>query len=152
MRVASTAALLLFPLLQAQAQDVAGRPTVIERPVSMTALYSGKPALIIDYVAAMRRFEAAAGREEHPENAFQKLDQAGVQEPWTWTAADGDTVRRLKEGVFKVSRGDYLGNWFTDLECTILEWPTFLCADGQTWKMSAPDAGTVIFGEVEYRR
>jgi hypothetical protein len=83
---------------------------------------------------------------------FTEPGQGRASEPWTWTAANGDSVRRLKEGVFMVSRGDYFGNWFTDLECTILEWPRFLCADDQTWQMAAPSPDMVIFGEVEYRK
>lgn len=118
----------------------------------MVHLYSARQPVLVDYVAGMRRYVAAVGREEHPVNPFQQAGQPGASEPWTWTAASGDTVRRIREGVFIVQRGSYLANWFTDLECTILEWPTFLCADGQAWKMSAPDPDTVIFGDVEYTR
>lgn len=118
----------------------------------MALLYSARPAVLIDYVAAMRRYEAAAGRDEHPENPFQEPGELRAREPWTWTAANGDVVRRLREGVFVVWSGNYLGNWFTDVECTILEWPAFLCTNGQTWKMSAPDPDTMIFDDVEYKR
>ena len=73
-------------------------------------------------------------------------------EPWTWIAASGDSVRRVNAGMFKLSTGSYLGNWFSDIECLVVEWPTFLCSDGRKRKMPAPDAETVIFEGVEYKR
>lgn len=152
MRMASTFFALLCWTLSAEAQVLSAKATAFEPTVSMTRLYSARQSVVVDYVAAMRRYEATAARKEHAENQFKTADQPRANEPWTWTAANGDTVRRLEAGVFVVQRGNYLGNWFTDLECTILEWPAFLCADGQTRRMSAPDPNTVIFGDVEYTR
>ncbi|RUM99263.1 hypothetical protein EET67_03610 [Pseudaminobacter arsenicus] len=152
MRMAWTIFALLCWTLPAQAQHLPAESTAFERTVSMARLYLARQSVLVDYVAAMRRYEAAVARKKHPENLFQEAGQAGESEPWTWTAANGDTVRRREEGVFIVQSGNYLGNWFTNTECIILEWPAFLCADGQTWKMSAPDPDTVIFGDVEYTR
>lgn len=150
MRLASIASLLLLPTLVAAAQHMPAG--MVGRGIVMAALYSANPSAIVDYVAAMRRYEAEAARREQPENPFRVQGALRPREPWTWTAANGDVVRRLQEGVFVVWRGDYSANWFTDLHCTILEWPTFQCSDGQIMTMSAPDPDTVIFGDVEYRR
>lgn len=152
MRMASTVVALLCWTLPAVAQNPPARLTPLERAASMALLYTARPSVVIDYVAAMRRYEAAAARNEHPATPLLRADQSHANEPWTWTAANGDTIRRLREGVFIVQRGDYFGNWFTNFECTILEWPAFLCADDQAWTMSAPDPDMVIFGDVEYRR
>jgi hypothetical protein len=121
---------------------------------NMAALYAARPAVLVEYVAAMRRYQAAAARSEASALAtrLEMEAQAPTSEPWTWVAASGDSVRRVKAGMFKLSTGSYLGNWFSDIECIVVEWPTFLCSDGRKRKMSAPDAETVIFDGVEYKR
>jgi len=121
---------------------------------NMAALYAARPAVLVEYVAAMRRYQAAAARADVSELAM-RLEMSAEpprNEPWTWIAASGDSVRRINAGMFKLSTGSYLGNWFSDIECLVVEWPTFLCSDGRKRKMSAPDAETVIFEGVEYKR
>jgi hypothetical protein len=121
---------------------------------NMTALYAAKPAVLVEYVGAMRRYRAAAVRADATGLAIrmEMSDEPPPNDPWTWIAASGDSVRRVKAGMFKLSTGSYLGNWFSDIECLLMEWPTFLCSDGRKRKMSAPDAETVIFEVVEYKR
>jgi hypothetical protein len=121
---------------------------------NMDALYAARPAVLVEYVAAMRKYRAAAARDDVSGLAMRLEMNAEPprNEPWTWIAASGDSVRRVKAGMFKLSTGSYLGNWFSDIECLVVKWPTFLCSDGRKRKMSAPDAETVIFEGVEYRR
>ena len=61
-------------------------------------------------------------------------------------------MSRLKDGTFRIFLGNYFGNWFTELDCAILEWPMIDCSDGKKRKMSAPDMTTMILDGVEYRR
>lgn len=150
MRMASIASVLLCSTFAATAQHMPAM--MFESTVAMAVLYADRPSAIVDYVVAMRRNETEAARGERPQNLFRLQSEPRAREPWTWIAANGDMVRRLQEGVFVVRHGDYSANWFTDLECTILEWPRFQCLDGQTVTMSAPDPDTVIFGDIEYRR
>jgi hypothetical protein len=121
---------------------------------NMAALYAARPAVLVEYVAAMRRYQAAAARADVSSLAtrLQMNTEPPINEPWIWIAASGDSVRRVKAGMFKLSTGSYLGNWFSDIECLVVEWPTFLCSDGRERRMSAPDAETVIFEGVEYKR
>lgn len=150
MRMASTACILLGSICVALALPMPAG--MLERTPAMAALYAAQPSALVDYVAAMRRNAAQSVGGSQPENPFHPQGQPGAREPWTWTAANGDMVVRLREGVFVIRHGDYVANWFTDLECSILEWPAFQCADGQTLTMSAPNPDTVIFGGIEYRR
>ncbi len=117
-------------------------------------LHPYQRAVLVAYVAAMRRYEAAAGntKTERIARAFLPRDQPFVGEPWTWIASNGDLVRREEIGTFGVFRGNYPTNWFTKFDCLILEWPMFLCSDGKMRKMSAPDSSTMILDGVEYKR
>jgi hypothetical protein len=120
----------------------------------MAALYAGRPAVLVEYVAAMRRYQAAAAGADESGLAI-RLEMSAEppqNEPWTWIAASGDSVRRVKAGMFKLSTGNYLGNWYSDIECLVVEWPTFLCSDDRKRKMSAPNSETVIFEGVEFKR
>jgi hypothetical protein len=122
--------------------------------LNMAALYAARPAVLVEYVAAMRRYQAAAARDDVSELAM-RLEMSGESprnEPWTWIDASGDSVRRIRAGMFKLSTGSYLGNWFSDIECLVVEWPTFLCSDGRKRRMLAPNAETVIFEGIEYKR
>ncbi|MFU0506095.1 hypothetical protein [Pseudaminobacter sp. NGMCC 1.201702] len=120
---------------------------------TIAASYADKPAVLIAYVAAMRSYGAAAEREGVTSLADTLVARDRPPSiPWTWTAANGDSVRRVEEGVFRLSTGDYLDNWFTEVECRMDEWPLFLCSDGKERRMSAPDLGTMIFQGIEYTR
>ncbi|XCG52153.1 hypothetical protein ABVK50_32165 (plasmid) [Mesorhizobium sp. WSM2240] len=120
----------------------------------MAALYAARPAILVKYVAAMRRYQAAAARSDvsGPATTLEMSAEPPRNEPWTWIAASGDSVRRVEASMFKLSTGSYLGNWFFDIECLVVDWPTFLCSDDRKRKMSAPDPETVIFDGIEYKR
>lgn len=147
--MASTISVLLCSTLGAAALQMPA--AMLDGSTVMSVLYTRSPAAFVDYVAAMRNNAAQAAGGEQPPNPFRRKGEQARQ-PWTWTAADGDMIRRLEVGVFVIRHGDYFANWFTDLECTILEWPAFQCADGRTLTMSAPGPDIVVFGDVEYRR
>jgi hypothetical protein len=155
----SMTAIVLCSIHQAGAEDrvtARGAHHIARRDASsgMAGLYAARPAVLVEYVAAMRRYHAAAARADVSGLAMRLEMNAepARNEPWTWIAASGDSVRRIKPGMFKLSTGSYLGNWFFDIECLVVEWPTFACSDGRNRKMSAPDAETVIFDGIEYTR
>lgn len=149
-----------YSIHQAGAEDrITGRAANHRGPrdassSTMAALYTARPAVLVEYVAAMRRYQAAAARADVTGLAIRLEMSEGPppNEPWTWIAASGESVRRVNAGMFKLSTGSYLGNWFSDIECIVVEWPTFRCSDSRMRKMSAPDAETVIFDGVEYKR
>ena len=159
-RRASAAFMLVQAMLPARAEgliekwktvDFGGTSSVRS---DVANLYPRQREVMVAYVAAMRRYEAAAGntKTERIARAFRPRDQPFVGEPWTWIASNGDLVRREEIGTFGVFRGNYPTNWFTKFDCSILEWPMFLCSDGRTRKMSAPDPTTMILDGVEYKR
>jgi hypothetical protein len=158
--VVSMIAIVLCSIHRAGAEDRIAAGTVqrighrAASASNFAALYAARPAVLVEYVAAMRRYRAAAARGHISGLAFRMEMSAEPprNEPWTWIVASGDSIRRVKAGMFKLSTGSYLGNWFFDIECLVVEWPTFLCSDGRKRKMSAPDAETVIFGGIEYKR
>ena len=140
MKRASIATVLLCSIVPAKAEgglaakwvgpDLA---SIVSGKSDIVTLYADRQAVVVDYVMAMRRYEVPTG-------------------PWTWVGANGDSVRRIGNDVFRVFLGNYAGNWFTELECIALEWPMFLCSDGKERKMSAPDPSTMVFDGVEYKR
>lgn len=159
MRRASIAATLVLAMLPARAESLIEKwkafdPTRIASDNSDMATLHADQRAVVAYVAAMRRYQAAAGQSnpEHYASSFLPTDRPMASAPWTWTASDGDTVRRMENGAFRVFLGNYFGNWFTELDCAILEWPMFHCSDGKKRKMSAPDPTTMILDGVEYRR
>ncbi|NGO52208.1 hypothetical protein [Allomesorhizobium camelthorni] len=140
MKRASIATILLCSMVPAKAEGGLATKwagpnltTIVSGKSDIATLYADRQAVVVEYVMAMRRYEVLTG-------------------PWTWVGANGDSVRRIGNDVFRVSLGNYAGNWFTELECIALEWPMFLCSDGKERKMSAPDPSTMIFDGVEYKR
>jgi hypothetical protein len=158
-RRASIAAILVLATLPAWAESLIEKwktfdPRSIASDNSNMATLHADQRAVVAYVAAMRRYQTAAG-QTNPEryaSSFLSTDRPMASAPWTWTASDGDTVRRMENGAFRVFLGNYLGNWFTEFDCAILEWPIFRCSDGKERKMSAPDPTTMILDGVEYRR
>lgn len=140
MKRASIATILLCSIIPAKAEGGLAAKRAGPDPTSIVSgksdiatLYAARQAVVVEYVTAMRRYEGPTG-------------------PWTWVGANGDSVHRMGNGVFRVSLGNCACNWFTELECTALEWPMFLCSDGKERKMSAPDPSTMVFDGVEYKR
>lgn len=72
--------------------------------------------------------------------------------PWLWIAEDGGSLRRLGDGLFRLSTASASRDWFFETQCHHAGWPLFYCLDGRERQMSAPDLSTTIFGDVTYRR
>jgi hypothetical protein len=108
-------------------------------------------AVVVRYAAAMKeqRTVNAAGNLTR---RFKSRDASLEGDPWIWLAATGGFVRRKDNRTFQVVQGNSLGNWFTEFECGMHEWPVFLCTDGVHRTMSAPDNRTMVFDGVEYKR
>jgi len=70
---------------------------------------------------------------------------------WTWTN-DSGRVQRVAPNLFRLSGNDCLSHFCRQISCMEIAWPVFQCSDDRQRRMSAPDAGTVIFGGVAYRR
>jgi hypothetical protein len=130
------------------------RVTMLDtRPQGMAALYDAE-SVVARYVAAMMRYRMVFEREDFSQLAypfiFQDHPYSGM--PWTWTASDGATVRRLPNGAFRITSSTYLGNLFTEVTCEDAGWPMFACSDGRKRQMSAPDLSTIIFDGTKYVR
>ncbi|WP_394885828.1 hypothetical protein ACG873_01795 (plasmid) [Mesorhizobium sp. AaZ16] len=154
MRAASIVAFVLFAVLAARAEGPADH-LLTNGVGSLFSNHSDMAgfdlAVIVRYAAAMKeqRTVNAAG---NPTGRLKSSDESLEVDSWIWFAASGDFVRRKDNRTFQVVRGNSLGNWFTEFECEMHEWPLFLCTDGTQRKMSAPDTKTMVFDGVEYKR
>ena len=72
--------------------------------------------------------------------------------PFMWVADDGSSIRRMGDGVFRVTVASMYRDWFSLIHCHAAGWPMFYCSDGQERQMAAPDLATTIFDHVTYRR
>lgn len=72
--------------------------------------------------------------------------------PFMWVANDGSSIRRMGDGVFRLTVASAHRDWFTLIHCHAAGWPMFYCSDGRERQMAAPDLATTIFDGVTYRR
>jgi hypothetical protein len=156
-KLAIAAALLFCALPPVMAEGVAGPWATLFREPADSAIgqrYAGNEIVIARYATAMRRYKAAAERSEFDRLAISFLprDNTGTLEPFTWIADNGDMVRRMGDGIFRLMAGDPLGNWYTETTCQVTLWPTFYCSDDRERVMAAPDLQTMVFDGVTFRR
>ena len=71
---------------------------------------------------------------------------------WFWAAEDGGAIRRVGDGMFRITRTTRHRDWFFNTNCYAIGWPLFACDDGWERQMSAPDLSTIIFDDVRYTR
>lgn len=160
MRASSILLMLLFAVVPARAENPAyawptlSRDRLAPEQPSTLALYANREAVIVDYATAMRQSRATAEREGSRTSAaiFLPNDGRHVPERWTWVAENGDSVRRTGDGVFRLTRGNPRQNWFSEVECRVIDWPRLYCNDDQQRTMAAPDERTVIFDGVAFTR
>lgn len=155
------AAVLLAVLSAAPAQQAAAELsrrdfTMIDGQTrGMGKLYASYPRIVRDYVAAMDDYRALRLYRNSAGFAYPLIapsDAATAARSWTWTASNGSAVRRLKSGGFRLTVGEYFGNWFAEVDCRDVGWPVFSCGDGRQRKMSSPDLTILTFDGVEYVR
>lgn len=72
--------------------------------------------------------------------------------PFMWVADDGSSIRRMGDGVFRLTVASPHRDWFSLIHCHAAGWPMFYCSDGRERQMAAPDLATTIFDDVTYRR
>jgi hypothetical protein len=72
--------------------------------------------------------------------------------PFFWQADDGSTIRRMPDGAFRMEIWSASTNWTSYLSCEPAGWPSYVCMDGTTHEMSAPDLSTVIFAGRTFTR
>lgn len=72
--------------------------------------------------------------------------------PFMWVADDGSSIRRMEDGVFRLTVASKNSDWFSPIHCHAAGWPMFYCSDGRERQMAAPDLATTIFDDVTYRR
>jgi len=75
-----------------------------------------------------------------------------AQRNGTSVASNGNSVRRVRDSLFRIYVRDYHANWFSTLDCTEIQWPIFRCKDGIQRVMKVIDASSIRFGEQEYFR
>lgn len=117
-------------------------------------LYAGREVIIAQYTLGMRRLKAAGERGAGQPIAIAFLPREGLPtlEPFTWVAANGDMVRRVGDGLFILSAGNQLGNWYTDVTCRVTTWPTLFCTDTRERTISAPDLETLTLDGIPFKR
>jgi hypothetical protein len=103
------------------------------------------------YETAMTRYEVALDRRSTGDEVAVFFIPVNEDQVWTWRS-DGDAVRRLEKGLFRISVGSCLTGFCTEIECRDAGWPTFQCSDGTAREMAAPDFSTMIFGNETYTR
>lgn len=121
---------------------------------SLATLYQRWPGIAADYATAMMRYRNAAEYEDLPPKVYPFIMLSGrpLGGPWTWTAANGSHVRRLRDGGLRISMTDQLGNWFVDILCTDSGWPVFSCSDGIERVAAAPIPQVLIIDGIEFSR
>lgn len=124
------------------------------QPNGMAELYADYPSVLRDYVAAMDGYRMLKPDRSPSGFAYPLIarNEALVEGPWAWAATNGSTVRRLQTGGFRLTVGDYLVNWFVEVDCQDIGWPMFSCGDGRQREMSSPNLTTLVFDGVEYKR
>lgn len=112
--------------------------------------------LFATYVASMERYMETALARAVEGKAFTPQFQPRIghvaSPPWTWVASNGNSVRRVRDSLFRIYVRDYHANWFSTLDCTEIQWPLFRCKDGIQRVMKVIDASSIRFGEQEYFR
>ena len=157
-KVAIAATLMLCVLTPANAQGSASKwATLFLARLSpehsgIARMYAGREAIVAQYTLGMRRLKAAGERGQPIAITFLPREGLPALEPFTWVAANGDMVRRIGDGLFLLSAGNQLGNWYTDTTCQVTTWPTLACSDGSQRTISAPDLETLTLDGVPFKR
>jgi len=134
---------LLLAALAVAVPARAGSPALFGPPPARL------PASMAEYAAAMSALKQRA-MFEAPLPRGTLVPPAGV--PFLWRAENGDTLRRMEDGVFKLTTGNCVSSLCSEQACYAQAWPVFVCDDDRPRTMSAPDADTVIFGDTPFRR
>jgi len=134
---------LLLAALAVAVPARAGSPALFGPPPALL------PASVAEYAAAMSALKQRA-MFGAPLPRGTLVPPAGV--PFLWRAENGDTLRRMEDGVFKLTTGNCVSSLCSEQACYAQAWPVFVCDDEQPRTMSAPDADTVIFDDTVFRR
>jgi len=150
-----------FPAVAAEQANPKLAAMLDLRYVSMADLYAEHPTTVAAYAEALLRYRAVLDRGNFKDASplFPDEQQASAQTPsspyfipFLWTTPDGATIRKLPDGSFLVTSSRLLANWYSEMRCHHAGWPVYFCDDNSERTMSAPDASTLIFDEVEYKR
>ncbi len=150
---ASTLAAALVVVAGASSVGGAGKgESALFSPQMLWTYVTGGPALS-GYSRAMTQYRLLL------ERSLGSIGVAGLINPadygderWTWRAPNGSLIRRLDDGRFSVTEGNCVSSLCRELFCYDAGWPMFMCDDGSTRKMSAPDFSTVVFDGVTFTR
>lgn len=136
--------------------EIAQRTSVAALAQLNRALRYVDEPLFATYVASMERYMETALALAVEGKAFTPQFQPRIGHiappPWTWVALNGNSVRRVRDGLFRIYVRDYHANWFSTLDCTEIQWPLFRCKDGTQRVMKVIDTSSIRFGEQEYFR
>lgn len=124
--------------------------------------YMGAQGIPSSYAAAMTWYRAAS-QDEYAQFRALAFNWHGKERlpdflRWTWVAPNGDLVTRVGKGLFRVSFGNYRVNWFWELACQLVSWPSsnieavIACDDDKQRTMLIPGDGTIVVDNIQYRR
>jgi hypothetical protein len=136
--------------------------TNIAQKVNLDPPYIGSQHVPPSYAAAMTWYRAAS-KDEYAQfraMAFNWHGRKNLPEflQWTWVAPNGDLITRVGKGLFQMSFGNYRVNWFWELTCQLVSWPSsnieavMACDDGKERRMLIPGDGTIVIDDIRYRR
>jgi hypothetical protein len=136
----------------------ADRSPLVSDPGPAGALVAAVPP---EYASAMTWYRVALAQGYQPPLvARSQLYSDQLPEPlqWAWSAPNGDLVARTGKGSFLLSFEDSGKNWFRELNCRLVQWPggdaqaVMNCNDGTQRTMLIPEEGSVVIGNVQYKR
>jgi len=114
-----------------------------------------------EYASAMTWYRVALAHGYEPPLVTQSWiygDQLPEPLQYAWSAPNGDLVARTGKGAFLLSFEDNDKNWFRELTCRMIQWPdgdaqaVMSCNDGSQRTMLIPEEGSVVIGNVQYKR
>lgn len=114
-----------------------------------------------EYASAMTWYRVALTHGYEPPLVTQSWiygDQLPEPLQYAWSAPNGDLVARTGKGAFLLSFEDNDKNWFRELTCRMIQWPdgdaqaVMSCNDGSQRTMLIPEEGSVVIGNVQYKR
>lgn len=110
------------------------------------------PAEMVDsYALAMSDYRTLRSEMD---GAFHMAGRVAALDPkkWHWRSDGGGSVKRIGDGLFRLTEDNCLSALCSEVDCFAGIWPEFDCTDGQPRKMAAPDLGTVVFDGIVYTR
>jgi hypothetical protein len=128
------------------------------KPDAADSVNAGVPA---EYASAMTWYRMALASGYEPPLVTRSWvygDQLPKPLQYAWSAPNGDLVARTGKGSFLLSFEDSDRNWFRELNCRMIHWPggdaqaIMNCNDGTQRTMLIPEEGSVVIGNVQYRR